>query len=76
MIRLQNVKQTKVMYLRKEDILHMEQDDLDGDGFDVEIIFKEYICTDTLTIEDIKLDDVISRLDSGSRELLIREFYI
>ena len=74
MIKLENIEHTRVMYIKKKDILHMEEEGIDGE-FDVEITFKDYVSTETLTIEDIKLEDITSKLDSGRWEPLIREFF-
>ena len=74
MIVLQNVDHTKVMYLKKKDIMYMVEEETD-EGTDVDIAFKKSVLDQRLTIENIKLMDVMSKLDSTAWEPLIREFY-
>ena len=74
MIVLQNVDHTKVMYLKKKEIMYMVEEETD-EGTDVDIAFKKSVLDQRLIIENIKLMDVMSKLDSTAWEPLIREFY-
>lgn len=76
MIILENViRPTRVMYLRRDDIMLIEEEELD-DSTDVVITFKENVMDNDLTIEDVSIAEVTSKIDSGDTVKLIREFYL
>lgn len=74
MIILENKEQTKIAYLRKEDILVIVEDKIDGDR-DVTIVFKDSVSERDICIENQRVSRIRSGLDNSDHILMIKEFY-
>ena len=74
MIIIEDSEQTKIAYLRKDDILTVYESEISGDMV-VTIKFKEYVSTEFLRIKNERASRIRSGLDDGTWVRYLRDFY-
>lgn len=74
MIVIEDSEQTKIAYLRKEDILTIYESEISGDMV-VTIRFKEYVSTEFLRIKNERASRIRSGLDDSHWVRYLKDFY-